>query len=176
MKKPHIAIVLGTAREGRQSEHAAKYLLESLGKRDDMTVELVDVRDHLTGGATIPAWVESEKTAAWKQIAEKADGYIMIVPEYNHGYPGELKLLLDSAYKEYEKKPVLVASVSAGGFGGVRVIDHMMSVFYELQMIPVNAPLIFGKAEELFKKQKDEIDEQYSERINKSMNTFLSYF
>jgi len=112
MKKLHITLVLGTARKGRLSEYVANFLYTEITSRDDVTIELVDVRDHMPG-RTIPPWEESNDTKAWKDIVAKTDGFVIVSPEYNHGYPGELKILLDQEHDAYRGKPVIVAAVSA---------------------------------------------------------------
>jgi len=132
----NIPIILGTARENRSSEPVAEFVVDYLKQSTDVSVELVDVRDYLFG-QTYEAWNEHDdvpKIADWKEIAEDADGFIIVTPEYNHGYPGELKILLDAAFEEYFDKPVGLVGVSAGGFGGTRVVEHIKPVLNELGM------------------------------------------
>jgi NAD(P)H-dependent FMN reductase len=131
-----IPVILATARENRNSEPVAEFVVDYLRQSSDVSVELVDVRDYLFG-QTYESWNEHEdvpEIADWKDTAEDADGFIIVTPEYNHGYPGELKILLDSALEEYFDKPVGLVGVSAGGFGGARVVDHIKPVLTELGM------------------------------------------
>jgi NAD(P)H-dependent FMN reductase len=109
-----IPIILGTARVGRQSEKAAKFMLQEMVKAG-VESELIDVRDHRIT-ATDKKLPESEALA---KIIIKADALIVVSPEYNHGYPGELKMMLDMLYDEYFHKPVGFCGVSIGIFGGV---------------------------------------------------------
>ncbi len=169
-----IPIVLGTAREGRVSEKVARYVLRE-AKAYGMNAELVDVRDHLHA-ETIPSWVKDKRTDAWKKIATKADGFIIVSPEYNHGYPGELKILLDSAYeKEYGGKPVFICGVSNGPFGGARMVEHLNQVLVTVHMVALNAPVYFPKAPELFDDKGEIKDVSYSERLQKSFDKLLRY-
>ena len=106
----YIPIILGTAREGRRSEHAAKFILQEFQKLGDVETELLDVRDY-----AVKATDNSEKTKEaqrFAEIATRADGFILVVPEYDHGYPGELKMLLDMLYKEYNRKPIGIQGCS----------------------------------------------------------------
>lgn len=131
-----VPVILGTARSGRESEAVAQFVADYASTNEGVTTELIDVRDYLLG-QTYEAWNEHEeepKISEWKQTAENADGFIVVTPEYNHGYPGELKILLDSAFEEYFDKPVGLVGVSAGGFGGSRVVDHIKPVLVEFGM------------------------------------------
>ena len=72
---------------------------------------------------------------AWAAKIEQADGFIVVTPEYNHGYPASLKNNIDHLYKEWVKKPICF--VSYGGTGGARAIQQLREVAIELQMAPV---------------------------------------
>jgi len=92
----YIPIILGTAREGRQSEKVAKFMLQETLKTG-LETEIIDVHDF-----RIKATDNTEKSPLAKKLAEKVnkvDGFIIVSPEYNHGYPGELKMMLDMLYK-----------------------------------------------------------------------------
>ncbi len=136
-----IIVLLGSTREGRASEGIAKYVttqLQQLGA----TVTLVDARDllkdHPLTETDIPAWMA---------LASKADGFVIVSPEYNHGYPGAVKLVLDGAYDEYEKKPVGFVGVSSGPFGGIRAVEQLRQVCTELGMVGVHEQMLFGFAD-----------------------------
>jgi len=146
----NIPVVIGTAREGRQSEKVAAAVAQVL-KNKDIKTSLEDVKSHLNHFATIPPWGSGgadEKPTSWKEVVEKADALILVVPEYNHGYPGELKLLLDSLYDEYAELPVGIVGVSGGIFGGARVVDHIKPVLIELNMIVIKQVVHVLKASE----------------------------
>ena len=95
MSAVFIPIVLGTARHERQSEKVASFLFGELKRFSDVESEIIDVKDFLSR-ETIPAWVPNSNVAYWRESAGRADGFIFVVPEYNHGYPGEFKILLDN--------------------------------------------------------------------------------
>ena len=80
-----------------------------------MESEIIDVRDYLTEATDNTGDSPQAKELAGK--ITKADGLIIVSPEYNHGYPGELKMMLDMIYEEYTSKPVGFCGVSAGGSG-----------------------------------------------------------
>ena len=142
----HIPVILGTARKGRASEQVAEFVVDYLQDSiDTLSSELIDVRDY-TFGQTYEAWNDHPDVPGindWKEIADNADGFVIVTPEYNHGYPGELKILLDAAFTEYFDKPVGLVGVSAGGFGGARVVEHIKPILVELGMtVMVNATYV----------------------------------
>ena len=126
MNSVYVPIVLGTGRDGRESIKVARYVEGLWGSRNGIKTEVIDVLGVLEHPLTIPAWIDDKRVEKWRKIAHKADGYVFVVPEYNHSFPGELKLLLDSAFKEYFGKPVGLVGVSNGKYGGVRVLEHLI--------------------------------------------------
>lgn len=164
IKKPFIPLILGTARDGRRSETVAKYIYEIIS---DSAVEsqFIDPKDFLRQPKTIPSWAENDDALAWREIAERADGFIIVVPEYNHSYPGELKLLLDQAYKQYFSKPVGVVSVSVGEFGGVRAVESLLPVLHALNMHISANHVYISNVEKLFANHKAYFASLYQEKI-----------
>ena len=131
-----ITIVLGTARAGRASEGVAKALQTAFAAQDATTIQYVDVAEHLTEPVTRPAWAEDgadQVSMRWKGVVAQTDAFVFILPEYNHSYPGEWKLLIDAlGASAYTGKEAYIVGVSAGAFGGVRVADHVKPVLIEL--------------------------------------------
>ncbi len=167
MNKTFIPIILGTARVDRESEKVAQFIMKEAGKQSFET-KLIDVKDHLFGH-TIPSWEKSDVVLPWKEIMSRADGLIIISPEYNHSFPGELKILIDSLLPEYAKKPVGIVSVSSGLFAGVRMIESLIHPLRKVGMVPILASVNFGKIEEYF----DEKGEPKNEYVQKSLATFF---
>lgn len=145
----YIPIILGTARQGRRSENVAREVLD-FAKTLEIETELLDVRDFPQRYTQEP----TEKMKEWQTKAERADGYIVVTPEYNHGYPGELKMFLDHVYKECNRKPIGFVGVSDGVLGGARGIEQLRLVAIEFQMIPLRTAVYFRNVLELFDEQK----------------------
>ena len=94
MNRPlFIPVILGTTRKGRSSENVARFVFGEVQKHPDVLTELIDLRDlkftHDDAG-------ESIKDASFSATIQRADGLVLVVPEYNHGYPGLLKHALDT--------------------------------------------------------------------------------
>jgi NAD(P)H-dependent FMN reductase len=158
-----IPVLLGSGREGRQSEAAARYVFAQL-QAAGVDTELVDVRDVATP-FTHGSWQPSERTSRWRETMARADGLVIVSPEYNHGYPGELKIALDALLAEYDRKPVALCGVSSGIFGGARVIEQLRQVVIYLGMVPIRGALSFPNVKTLFDADGKITDPAFGERV-----------
>jgi NAD(P)H-dependent FMN reductase len=143
----NIPVLLGTTRKGRLSAHAARFMLAQLQKRDEVSSELIDI-------AQLPLPVddagESIKDPAFAAKMNAADALVIVSPEYNHSFPGLLKHVLDSCLKEYVHKAAGIVGVSAGPFGGVRMIQDLLPVLRELGLVTIFWDVNFGNAGSVF--------------------------
>lgn len=140
-----VPVILGTARPGRRSATVASRFIDLLKERD-ATTALVDVADYGLTGTGVPG--DGVDLDGYREMAAAADGFVIVAPEYNHGYPGELKLLLDSEYAAYVRKPVGLVSVSAGLVGGTRMTEQLRLVVSALRMIPVSPAVHVTKVDQ----------------------------
>jgi NAD(P)H-dependent FMN reductase len=142
MAKPKIGIIVGSTRPGRFADHPAKWIHELAGKREEIEVELLDLRDWpmpFFNEEMSPAWAPSKDPVAqrWQKKIDSLDGFIILAAEYNRGPTAVLKNALDYGYKEWNKKPV--AFVGYGGVGGARSVEQLRLHAIELQMAPTRA-------------------------------------
>ena len=142
-----IPVILGTPRQGRMSEHAAQLLVEQIAKREGAETELIDVR-HLPLPVTDAG--EDIKDPAFSATIDRADALVIVAPEYNHGYPGLLKHALDTNLSEYIHKAVGICGVSAGPFGGTRVIQNLLPVMRELGLVTIFTDVNFSNVQKTF--------------------------
>jgi NAD(P)H-dependent FMN reductase len=142
-----IAVICGTKREGRQSIKAANWVAGQGRKRGDAEIMLVDPKDFNLPPDGAPADGEDPKYA---DITDRADAFFIVTPEYNNSIPSSLKRLLDSEEKNYFHKPVALAGVSDGPWGGVRVCLALQPVCHALGLINIAPKLYFPKVKELF--------------------------
>jgi len=173
IENKHIPVVLGTARIDRKSGEVAEAVKRIIEDVDGFTSEVVDVKDHVKEAVTVPPWGEggvNEKPTAWKEIVEKSHALVLVIPEYNHSFPGELKLLLDSLWDEYGGKAVGLVGVSAGTLGGARVTDHIKPVLIELKLHPIKESVNLAKVAEAFDEQSNFIDEKTVEYVKKMLS------
>jgi NAD(P)H-dependent FMN reductase len=164
-KKLFIPVLLGTSRQGRHSEHVAKWLLRRVADREDIETQLFDVRDfHLPYdhyGQEIKA-----QFPEWRDAIIRADGLIIVTPEYNHGPPGPLKGVLDLLLREYVHKAVGFVAVSAQVWGGTRVIESMVNMVRELGLAVTFTDLNFPRVQDKFDANGYLLDEAYNVRAD----------
>src|SRR5271165_117126 len=105
-----IPVILGTTRQGRMSAHAARLMVQELSKRPGIETELIDI-----ASLPLPTGDAGQviKDPGYAARMDRADGLVIVSPEYNHGYSGLLKHVLDNCLKEYVHKAVGIAGVSA---------------------------------------------------------------
>ncbi len=142
----YIPVILGTGREGRKSIRAAKFVKRELEKRG-ITSSIIDVRDYIFGVTTIDK--DDPRVKQFAKEINKADALVVVVPEYNHFFPGEFKILMDTLYEEYDKKPVSICSVASGAHGGTRVLDMTKLYLTTLGMVTTKYNLLFPNIDEL---------------------------
>jgi NAD(P)H-dependent FMN reductase len=166
-----LPVILGTARQGRISEHAARFVFEEVSKRPDVTTELIDIRNLRL---SVDDAGEALKDTQFSATVSRADGLILVVPEYNHSFPGLLKHVLDSNLKEYVHKAVGVCGVSAGPFGGARMIQSLLPVLRELGLVTIFSDVYFGTAGKLFDSATGNItDPAYVGRLKKFVDELV---
>lgn len=170
MRPLFIPVILGTTRKGRASENVARFVFGEVAKRQGVETTLVDIRDL---NLPIDDAGEAIKDKAFSETVGRADGLVLVVPEYNHGYPGMLKHVLDSNLKEYIHKAVGVCGVSAGGFGGVRVIENLLPVLRELGLVTIFWDGNFSAAHTLFDTDGKLLDQSYVKRIDKFLGELI---
>jgi NAD(P)H-dependent FMN reductase len=159
-----IPVILGTVRQGRMSENVARLVFEEISKRAGVESELIDIRelDFPTGdeGSAV-------KNAKFSETAMRADAFVLVVPEYNHGYPGLLKHALDTNLSEYIHKAVGICGVSAGPFGGARVIQNLLPVMRELGLVTVFWDGNFSSVQNAFDASGELKETAYVRRLDK---------
>lgn len=147
---PLIGIIIGSTRKGRFGDKPAHWIYDIAAKREDIAVQLIDLRDHpmpFFDETASPSWAPVTNAAAqqWARTLAPLDGLLVVTPEYNHGPSAVLKNALDYAHKEYIRKPI--AFVGYGGVGAARAVEQLRLVATELQMAPVRNAVHIGMAE-----------------------------
>ncbi|MEZ4863413.1 MAG: NAD(P)H-dependent oxidoreductase [Caldilineaceae bacterium] len=139
MSKPKIAIIISSTRQTRFGEKPAQWIYDIAAARDDLAVELLDLRDYpmpFFDEVASNAWAPSTNAVAqrWQQKVAEFDGYIFVTAEYNRSITAVLKNALDYAYPEWNRKAA--AFIGYGGVGAARAIEQLRLICIELQMAP----------------------------------------
>jgi NAD(P)H-dependent FMN reductase len=150
-----VAIIIGSNREGRFGGTVAQWFVRQARSRDDMELDVVDLAA-VDLPAVFPSQLSEHLTAYVGRI-DRADAFVVVTPEYNHGYPAALKQAIDLAYNEWGEKPV--GFVSYGGIsGGLRAVEQLRLVFAELHAMTVRETVSFHMAHSQFDPAGDPVD------------------
>ncbi|MEP7149739.1 MAG: NAD(P)H-dependent oxidoreductase [Acidobacteriota bacterium] len=162
--KLFVPLILGTSRKNRESENVARWVFGKMQDRDDIETQFFDVCDF-----EIPRGEYGTEIGhlfpEWRDAIIKADGLVIVTPEYNHGYPGSLKSVLDLLLKEYIHKAVAFVGVSAGPWGGTRVIEASVPMVRELGLAVTFSDLNFPAVKSKFDEKGNLLDEAYEPRV-----------
>jgi len=144
-----IGMIVGSTRPNRFADTPAKWLVEGAAARTDLKLEVLDLRDYklpFFNEPASPAYTGGVYTQpeaeAWRKRIGEFDAFIATVAEYNHGPTAVLKNAFDSAFLEWQRKPI--AFVGYGGVGAARAIETLRGVAVELQMAPITQGVNIG--------------------------------
>ncbi|MER6085057.1 NAD(P)H-dependent oxidoreductase [Streptomyces sp. NPDC001833] len=137
-----VALLVGSARDGRLAPDVAGWFARVAARRDDLVLDVVDVAEHLLPASLDEA--DPRATALRPRLAG-AEAYVVVVPEYNRSVPGPLKTLIDSFQSEWEAKPVGFVGYGLGMAGGVRAIEHLRQIFAEFHCVGMKDVVTFPR-------------------------------
>ncbi|MCU0378652.1 MAG: NAD(P)H-dependent oxidoreductase [Bacteroidales bacterium] len=146
MKK--IAILSPSVRRGRISHRVALFFRNYIIENGLAETDIIDLAEY-----NFPLFYErlrlmkdpSPEVVSFAGRIRSADGIIILVPEYNGGYPASLKNVIDLLYDEWRRKPVALATVSDGPFGGSQVITSIQFILWKMKAwtVPAQHPVTF---------------------------------
>jgi len=165
-----VGLIYGSARQGRFCDVVARWTEKELGVSGDFSVEVIDPAAHIRAARQVaPPHAAGDYRSLRAQLGE-ADAFVVVTPEYNHGYPAALKELIDSAGEEWYAKPV--AFVSYGGVsGGLRAVEQLRQVFAELHVVSIRDSVSFQNAWQVFDAKGSPAD---ADRSSAQMSRMLS--
>lgn len=129
-----IAIVLASTSAAGAGAHIAAWFERAAAPREGVKLDPVRV-DAVPG--------------AFAEAIEGADAVVIVTPEYNHSFPGELKVAIDRLRREWYATPV--GFVTYGGIsGGLRAAEALRVVFGELHAVTIRETISFAYPERAF--------------------------
>jgi len=165
-----VPVILGTVRKGRMSLPVARLLTAELARRPGIETELIDI-------AGLPLRVddagEAIKDPTFASRMSRADALVIVSPEYNHGYSGLLKHVLDTCLAEYVHKAAGIVGVSAGPWGGTRGIQDLLPVLRELGLVTIFWDVNFSAVQTVFDDAGTLRDPSYLPRIDKFLKELV---
>ena len=164
---PHIAIISASVRTGRISHRVALFFKQYIEENDLATAEILDLAAY-----RFPVFEErlkfqpapSEQVLDFAARIRKADGVIIATPEYNGGYPAGLKNVVDLLYDDWHRKPIGLATVSNGAFGGSQVLTSLQFSLWKIRAWVVPAMFPVPKAQEAFDEAGNARDKAQTEK------------
>ncbi len=167
-----IPVILGSVRNERWSVYPARFMVKKL-QEAGYESQLVDFKElplPFMDSAVEPSKLNKQypypNVQAWSNIAQKADGFIIVTPEYNHGVPGVLKNAFDWLYPEFNNKPVGLVGVSNGRIGAARVVEQLRPLMANFAMYDIRETVLFGPVAEAFNQQSELINLTYVKAID----------
>ena len=149
---------------------AAQLMAAELARRPGIETELIDVA-HVS--LRVDDAGEAIKDSAFASSMNRADALVVVSPEYNHGYSGLLKHVLDSCLKEYIHKAVGIVGVSAGPFGGTRGIQDLLPVLREIGLVTIFWDVNFSSVQNVFDESGTLRDSAFLPRIDKFLKELV---
>lgn len=173
---PHVAIISSSVRTGRNSHRVALYFQSYLTSRNIARVEILDLNEY-----QFPIFEErlkylsnpSEKLLDFASRIKKADGIIIVTPEYNGGYPAAIKNAIDVLYEEWNHKPIAISTVSDGSFGGTQVIYSLLFSLWKMHAWVIPAQFPVPKVESAFEEDGRPTKESTNDRAKIFIDEFL---
>jgi NAD(P)H-dependent FMN reductase len=142
-----IAVIIGSTRQGRQTDKLAKWVAQEVGKKAD--VEILDLRDYplsFIDEPISPRYNPDRKpapeTQKWLDKIATFDGYVLVTPEYNRSTSAVLKNAIDVIGHETDDKPV--ALVGHGSSGGAQAIANLRMAVPGIGAITIPQALFFS--------------------------------
>jgi NAD(P)H-dependent FMN reductase len=135
--RPRVGVIVGSTRPTRICAEIAALVTEHLGKDSTLsytTIDLAEVDLPFLDEPRKPALggYEHDHTKAWSETVSSFQGFVLVFPQYNWGYPAPLKNALDFLYAEWRDKPA--ALVTYGSRGGARAAEQLRMVLTGLHM------------------------------------------
>lgn len=172
----YIPIILGSTRQGRQSPKAANFIHKRMAQSGRIDTEIIDLREY-----PFPIMEERlrfleeppPRLRDFSARIQRADGLVIVSPEYNFGYPGVLKNALDYLLPEYQRKPIAFITVSAGPFGGLNCLAQLRQVTLGLGAVPIPVSMTIARIQDAFDDDGNPSDPAYEKRAQGFIDELL---
>jgi NAD(P)H-dependent FMN reductase len=167
-----IQIIIGSTREGRAGETVGKWVFTVLSKHTDINAELIDLRDYplpFFDDPISPSVVKeytNPQVKLWAKKIGEGDAYIIVTPEYNHGYTAVLKNALDYIYYPWNNKAIAFISYGYSA-NGSRAVEQLRQIVIELQMAPIRNSVHLSLMPQPFSKEGEMLIPHYNNSLEK---------
>lgn len=125
-----LPVLLGTTREGNATRRVARFATDRVDAHPAAEAELYEAASLPFGNLERRVWEmdpRPDDVDAFVEAMDAADGFVLVTPEYNHGYPGALKNILDHLYNSWYRKAFAIVT-TGGRSGGIRSDEQLRMV------------------------------------------------
>lgn len=177
MKTPEICIISGTDRPGSNALRVARYV-QKLYRRQEAEAEVMDLKEFPVEAVAGGRYGEElPELDPYIDAIVEADGLVIICPEYNGGYPGILKLLID--YLPFPqalgKKPVSLIGEATGAFGAMRAVEQLQQVVGYRNALIFPERVFISRIHENFDDEKGILDPFQQELLEEQVKNFTDF-
>ncbi len=172
-KTMKLKVIEASIRQGRLGERVTKWVTTELDTAA-VSYELLDLKEHQLPFLDTPTpphalnkAYQYDEVKAWSAKIDDGDAYIIITPEYNHGYPAVLKNAIDWLYPEWYGKPIAFISYSDGPVGGARVVEQLRQVISNFNMYDIRSAISIGRADKLLDENGATTEPAFGEQLGK---------
>jgi NAD(P)H-dependent FMN reductase len=164
----HISIISSSIREDRKSHFVALYFQQYLNENQLASTEIVDLKEYnfpIFESTLKKQKHPSEGALGFAQKIKSSDGVIIVTPEYNGGYPASLKNAIDLLYEEWEHKPIGIATVSSGPFGGSQALVSLQFKLWKMKALTIPAMFSVPMVEKAYDAKGNALDKPASDKL-----------
>ena len=164
----HISIISSSVREGRKSHNVSLYFHNYLIENMLATTEILDLKAYnfpIFEGTLKTLIHPAENVLEFADKIKSSDGIIIVTPEYNGGYPASLKNVIDLLYEEWRHKPVGIATVSAGPFGGQQCMVALQFTLWKMMAWIIPAMFSVPTVDEAYDDNGKAMDKSNSDKL-----------
>lgn len=172
-----LKIISGTDRPNANALRVSRYLKRQY-EREGANVEILDLKDfplsEVVGG---PYGKKNKPVSDFLRPIMKADALVIVTPEYNGGYPGILKLMIDYLPfpEAFEKLPICFVGESAGAFGALRAVEQLQLVVGYRNAYLFPERVFINRVKENFDEQEGIKDDFQQNLLLNQVTNFLEY-
>lgn len=167
----NIVIISSSVRLARNSHRVALYFKRYLSEHKIANADIVDLNEY-----KFPLFDErlrslpnpSQQVLEFADKIKNAGGIIIVTPEYNGGYPASLKNVIDLLYAEWKRKPIAIATVSSGAFGGSQVITSLVFTLWKIGAWVVPSMFPVPKVQEAYDAEGAPTDKEVTDKRAKA--------
>ena len=182
--KSMITVISGTNRRSSFTLPIAKQFYKLLKKYSGEEVKLLSLEnlpmDLFHTGMYNEIGQSKNVMKLQNEFMIPANKFLIIMPEYNGGFPGVLKMFLDACSvreysKTFDRKKVAMVGLASGRAGNLRGMEHLTGVMNYLGCVIMPNKLPISELEKLIDKSGEIVEKECLNTIKKHTKDFIAF-